>query len=411
MTTPTKPKAWRAPLALLCLTLATLAACGGSDAAVPTAATSPNASPTGTTGNAGAAGTPSSPPPAGSATPGPAVASTFASGLREPWAMVFLPDGRSLVTQKGGALVIVSADGQQVSSPVSGVPAVVAAGQGGLMDVALDPDFATQPWVYLTYSQSGTGGSGTAVARGRLVGSALQDVAVIFQQLPKVSGDGHFGSRLVFGSDKTLFVALGERQKGSPAQDLSTHLGKVVRINRDGSVPVGNPSFGAGSKPELWSVGHRNPQGAALHPTTGELWVNEHGPQGGDEVNIARAGQNHGWPLKSYGCNYGDPVGDTCRIGGGVHAPTHVEPLTTWTPTSVAPSGLLFYTGAMFPEWQGNAFMGALAGQALWRLVLDGNTVKSREALFKGERIRDVRQGPDGAIYLLAPTRIVRVAR
>lgn len=328
--------------------------------------------------------------------------------------MAFLPDGRILVTQKGGSLVIVSANGQSVGAPISGVPAVASTGQGGLLDVALDPDFASTPWIYLSYSEPGSGAeagsSGTAVARGRLVGNALLDVAVIFRQMPKAGGSGHFGSRLVFGADKALFVTLGERQLGSPAQDLSGHLGKVVRINRDGSLPAGNPNLGPGSRPELWSYGHRNPQGAALHPATGELWLNEHGPQGGDEVNIARAGNNYGWPIKSYGCNYGAPVGDACRIGGGTHAPTYVEPLTYWVPTSIAPSGMAFYTGSMFPEWQGNLFMGALAGQALWRLTLNGNSVVSREALFPGARVRDVRQGPDGALYLLTD-RIVRIAR
>jgi aldose sugar dehydrogenase len=328
--------------------------------------------------------------------------------------MAFLPDGRILVTQKGGSLVIVSANGQTVSAPLSGVPAVNAAGQGGLLDVALDPDYATTPWVYLSYSEPGSGAdagmTGTAVARGRLVGNALQGVEVIFRQSPKTNGDGHYGSRLVFGNDKTLFVTLGERQQGSPAQDLSGHLGKVVRINRDGSVPAGNPNFGLNTRPELWSVGHRNPQGAALNPATGELWVNEHGPQGGDEINISRAGSNYGWPNKSYGCNYGDPVGDACRIGGGTHAPTYVEPLTYWVPISIAPSGMAFYTGSMFPEWRGNLFMGALAGQALWRVTLNGNTVVSREALFPGARVRDVRQGPDGALYLLTDN-IMRIAR
>jgi glucose/arabinose dehydrogenase len=318
------------------------------------------------------------------------------------------------VTQKGGSMVIVSADGRSVGAPLGGLPAVAASGQGGLLDVALDPDFATAPWVYWSYSEPGTGSdagkSGTAVAKGRLVGNALLDVTVIFQQLPKTSGSGHFGSRLVFRGDKTLFVTLGERQLGSPAQDLTGHLGKVVRIDRDGGVPAGNPDLGAGARPQLWSYGHRNPQGAALHPGTGELWLNEHGPQGGDEVNIARAGNNHGWPTKSYGCNYGDPVGDACRIGGGTHAPTFVEPLTYWVPTSIAPSGLCFYTGTMLPEWQGNLFMGALAGQALWRLTLNGNSVASREALFPGARVRDVRQGPDGALYMLTD-RIVRIAR
>ena len=387
---------------LLALAGATAAAaCGGSGDDAPAVA-----------GPAPAPAPAPAPPPASSSI----TATTFTSGLSSPWGMAFLPDARILVTLKGGSLVIVSADGKTVSAPLSGVPAVNSSGQGGLLDVAIDPDFATTPWVYLSYSEDGAGGSGTAVARGQLVGNALQNVQVIFRQLPKVSGSGHYGSRLVFRNDKTLFVTLGERQQGSPAQDLTGHLGKVVRINRDGSVPAGNPDFGAGSRRELWSVGHRNPQGAALHPGTGELWQSEHGPQGGDEINISRAGANFGWPNVSYGCNYGDPGGNACRIGGGTHAPTYVEPLTTWTPTSIAPSGLAFYTGSMFPEWQGNLFMGALAGTALWRLTLSGNTVTAREELLKslGERIRDVRQGPDGALYLLTDGsggRILRVAR
>lgn len=352
--------------------------------------------------------------------PGPApqpVVRTFATGLAHPWGLAFLPDGRLLVTQRSGALVTVSADGASVSAPIAGVPAVRASGQGGLLDVAIDPDFATTPWVYLSYAEAGSGAesglAGTAVARGRLVGATLQGVEVIFRQAPKVSGSNHFGSRLVFGRDKTLFVTLGERQKGSPAQDVTVHLGKVVRIARDGSVPAGNPSFGNGARPELWSIGHRNPQGAALHPGTGELWLVEHGPQGGDELNIARAGNNHGWPLRSYGCPYGEPVGTACRIGGGTHAPTYVEPLTTWVPTSVAPGGLCFCTGAMFPQWQGNLFVATLAGQALWRLTLDGDSVVARQALFGSlrERLRDVRQGPDGALYLLTDSSSGKILR
>ena len=346
----------------------------------------------------------------------PPVANTFASGLKNPWGMAFLPDGRILVTQKAGELVIVSADGKAVSAPVGGVPTVNSAGQGGLLDVAIDPDFATEPWVYISYAEAGSGGSGTAVARGRLAGNTLQDLSVIFRQQPKVSGNGHFGSRFVFRPDKTLFVTLGDRQKGGPAQDLASHLGKIVRINRDGSVPADNPKFRTLGRPEIWSYGHRNPQGAALHPTSGELWDVEHGPQGGDEINIARAGANHGWPVRSYGCNYGDRVSDTCRLGGGTHAPEFVEPLTYWVPTSIAPSGMAFYTGALFPEWKGNLFVGSLSGQALWRLVLDGDKVVSREPLLAslGERIRHVTQGPDGALYLLtdsASGRILRVAR
>jgi glucose/arabinose dehydrogenase len=303
-------------------------------------------------------------------------------------------------------MVVLAADGRTVQATVTGLPPVVADGQGGLLDVALDPDFASDPWVYWTYSEPGTGAeaglSGTAVARGRLVGSSLQDVGVIYRQVPKVTGAGHFGSRLAFRADGTLFVTLGERQQGSPAQDLATSLGKVVRIHRDGAVPVDNPAI-PGARPEIWSYGHRNPQGAAVRPGTDVLWIDEHGPQGGDELNRIVAGGNFGWPLVSYGCNYGDPVGTSCRIGGGTHAPAFVEPVSTWVPTSIAPSGLLFYTGSGFPGWQGNAFLGALAGTALWRVELDGDREVARERLLPdlGERIRDVRQGPDGFIYLL----------
>lgn len=336
--------------------------------------------------------------------------------------MAFLPDRRILVTLKGGSMVIVSANGSS-TTPVTGVPAVNSSGQGGLLDVALDPDFSTTPWVYFSYSENGTGGSGTAVARAQLSGTTLQNLEVIFRQSPKVSGDGHFGSRLAFRNDKTLFITLGERQQGSPAQDLSKTLGKVVRINRDGTIPADNPNLGAGALPGIWSYGHRNPQGAALHPTTNELWISEHGPQGGDEINISRSGQNYGWPNVSYGCNYGDSYPGTdntsCRIGGtgGVHAPTYVEPLTYWVPTSQAPSGLAFYTGTLLSEWQGNLFMGALAGTGVWRLTLGGNTITAREKLDFSElatRIRDIRQGPDGALYALTDGgggRIVRIAR
>ncbi len=386
----------------------TAASCGGSSDAAPTAGPSPAPVPP-----------PPPPPPPSSGAIG---ATTFASNLASPWGMAFLPDRRLLVTLKGGSLVIVSADGSG-QTPVSGVPAVNSNGQGGLLDIAIDPDFATTPWVYFSYSENGTGGSGTAVARAQLSGTALVNLQVIFRQSPKVSGDGHYGSRLVFRGDKTLFVTLGERQKGSPAQDLGQTLGKVVRIHRDGSIPTDNPSLGAGALPGIWSYGHRNPQGAALHPTTGELWQSEHGPQGGDEINISRAGQNYGWPNVSYGCNYGDAYPGTdntsCRIGGGggVHAPSYVEPLTFWVPVSQAPSGLAFYTGSLMPEWQGNLFMGALAGTGLWRLTLNGNTIAAREKLGFPElsaRIRDVRQGPDGALYALtdgAGARIVRIAR
>jgi glucose/arabinose dehydrogenase len=320
--------------------------------------------------------------------------------------MAFLPDGRMLVSQKGDSLVKLSADGKRIEASLTGLPSVAASGQGGLLDVALDPDFATDPWVYWTYAEPGSGAeanlAGTAVARGRLIGSALNDVEVIYRQTPKVDGAGHFGSRLAFAPDKTLFVTLGERQKFEPAQDLGGSLGKVIRIERDGGIPSDNPAI-PGALPEIWSYGHRNPQGAAIHPDSGELWVHEHGPQGGDEINRVIAGGNYGWPKVSYGCHYGQPVGEACRIGGGVHAPTYVEPVSTWVPTSIAPAGMLFYTGTRFPQWHGQIFLGALAGKALWRVKLHGNAEVERERLLSelGERIRDVEQGPDGWIYLL----------
>ncbi len=364
-------------------------------------------------------------PPGNGLPSGPPKATVLGVTLSSPWGLAFLPDGRMLVTQKGGSLVIVRADGSAVDATVSGVPAVNAAGQGGLLDVALDPDFATQPWVYLTFSEDGVGGAGTALARGRLVNDALQDVAVIWRQTPKVNSGAHFGSRIVFRSDKTLYVTAGERGQDDPAnptaqnaQNVAKTLGKVVRLNRDGSIPPGNPVFAtAGALPGLWSLGHRNPQGAALKPGSDELWLTEHGPQGGDELNRVLPGRNYGWPLVSYGCPYGSPVGDACRVGGGTHAPTYEEPKTFWVPTSIAPAGLAFYTADKFPEWRGNVFAGALAGQSLWRIVLDaaGNVSEREEvAVVKalGKRIRDVRQGPDGWLYLLTDDgRIVRIER
>jgi glucose/arabinose dehydrogenase len=353
--------------------------------------------------------------PDGQPTVASPVAITLNTSLSQPWGMTFLPDNRLLVTEKLGSMVILSADGLTVQAEVSGLPLVEPSGQGGLLDVALDPDFSTDPWIYWTYSEPGTGAeaglAGTAVARGRLQGTALQNVEVIYRQVPKVSGAGHFGSRLAFRGDKTLFVTLGERQQGQPAQDLSTSLGKVIRINRDGSVPADNPMID-GALPEIWSFGHRNPQGAAIRPGDDELWISEHGPQGGDELNQISTGGNYGWPVVSYGCNYGDPVGDACRIGGGRHSPNFIEPASYWVPISIAPSGMIFYTGSGFSQWQGNIFVGALAGTALWRIQLNGDTVVSRESLFSelGERIRDVEQGPDGWIYLITDSgKLIRI--
>lgn len=331
---------------------------------------------------------------------------TLNDGLIRPWGFTFLPDNRILVTEKGGSMKILNADGSTELEIVDELPRVEATGQGGLLDVELDPDFTISPWIYWTYTEPGSGLeeglSGTAVARGRFVDNTLQDVEVIYRQVPKVSGAGHFGSRLVFHKDKTLFVTLGERQKFNPAQDLKTSLGKVIRINRDGTVPADNPAI-EGGLPEIWSYGHRNPQGASIRPGTNELWITEHGPQGGDELNLIEKGGNYGWPLVSYGCNYGDPVGDACRIGGGTHSPGYIEPISYWVPISIAPAGMIFYTGDGFPQWNGNVFIGALAGRALWRIELNGGTERDRESLFLEleERIRDVEQGPDGWIYLL----------
>ena len=349
---------------------------------------------------------------------------TLAATLAAPWSLAFLPDGRMLVTQRGGSLVIVRADGSAVEAAVSGVPAVNSAGQGGLLDVALDPDFTTTGWIYLSYAEDGPGGSGTALARARLVGNELRELAVIWRQQPKVASGIHYGARIAFRPDKTLYLTVGERGQDDPgapttafAQNPALTLGKVLRLNRDGSVPTDNPVFGAGAAPGLWSLGHRNPQGAAVRPGSGELWVAEHGPQGGDELNRIRAGANYGWPLRSYGCPYGAPVGDACRVGGGTHAPDFEEPASYWVPTSTAPSGMAFYDGDRFPDWRGQVFVGALAGRTLWRLQLDAaGNVLTREQVPEvqalAQRIRDVRQGPDGWLYLLSDEgRILRLER
>lgn len=340
------------------------------------------------------------------------------SDLQSPWGMAFLPDGRLLVTQKAGTMVILSKDGRRVEQTISRLPAVADAGQGGLLDVVLDPDFKQTPWVYWSYAEPGTGASkglsGTAVARGLLQKGVMQNITVIYRQTPKVKGNGHFGSRLVFSRDGSLFITLGERQKFTPAQDLTQSLGKVVRINKDGSLPKDNPRWKSKQAlPEIYSLGHRNPQGAALNPLTGALWISEHGPQGGDEINLIQAGKNYGWPLASYGCNYGEPVGEECRLGGGKHSPKFVEPLSIWVPISIAPSGMVFYTGTMFPAWKNQILMGALAGKALWRMKFNNDKEVAREKMLSelDERIRDVEQGPDGAVYLVTDSgKLLRMA-
>ena len=343
---------------------------------------------------------------------------TVASGLHHPWGLAFLPDGRMLVTERKGLLRVVTPDGE-VSGAIYGVPEVEARGQGGLLDIALDPDFAENRRIYLSYAEAGEGRlNGTAVARGRLEGDSafqLKDVEVIFRQQPKKDSHLHFGSRLVFDKDGHLFIALGERSRvgmREEAQALDSHLGKVVRIFPDGSVPEDNPFIGQdGAQPEIWSYGHRNQQGAALHPETGQLWTNEHGPRGGDELNIAHAGRNYGWPLVSHGVNYDlTPVGTGEKSAPGIEDPIH-----HWTP-SIGVSGMAFYTADAIPGWTGNLFVGGLARPGLYRLTLDGDRVTGEERLLAdlGKRIRDVRQGPDGALYLLtdAPNgEILRIIR
>ena len=321
---------------------------------------------------------------------------TLARGLSHPWGLAFLPDGRLLITEKVGRLRIVDKDGK-VSEPLNGVPKVVAEGQGGLLDVALDPHFAENSLVYLSYSESGDAGkTGTAVARGKLGADGLDGVQVIFRQYPKVDGGNHFGSRLAFGPDGTLFVTLGERFTFQPAQDLATHLGKIVRINPDGSVPADNPFVGQeGALPEIWSYGHRNPQGAAIHPETGKLWETEFGPLGGDELNIPQAGKNYGWPAVSWGKHY-----DGTDIPDPPTHPEFADAIAHWTPV-ISPSGITFYTADAIPGWKGNLLIGGLSSEAIIRLTLDGEKVSAEERIPMGARIRDVAQGPDGAVYAL----------
>ena len=334
---------------------------------------------------------------------------TVAEGLEHPWGLAFLPSGKMLVTERPGRLRIVGSDGT-LSVPVSGLPAMDTRGQGGLLDVALDPDFAANQLIYWSLSEAQAGGeTNTAVARGRLVDDAaaprVENAEVIYHQRPSMASTGHYGSRLVFGRDGTLFVTQGDRMIDAGrahAQKLDSGIGKVVRINRDGTIPKDNPFAGRGdARPEIWSIGHRNVQSAALHPSTGELWVVEHGTRGGDELNAVRKGKDYGWPTIAYGIEY---RGGTITAGltqkDGMEQPAYY-----WDPV-IAPSGMLFYTGDLFPAWKNSLFIGGLVTKTLVRLDLDGERVTGEERLLtdltpEGERIRDVRQGPDGAIYLV----------
>ncbi|MEK8049314.1 PQQ-dependent sugar dehydrogenase [Ideonella sp. DXS22W] len=342
-----------------------------------------------------------------------------AHGLVNPWGLAFLPDGRMLVTERPGRMRIVAADGR-LGPPLPGLPTVVAEGQGGLLDVVLDPKFASNRLVYWSYSEAAqpgdpADGNGTAVARARLDGAPgaerLADVQVIFRQAPKVASRLHFGSRLAFANDGRLFITLGERfTRKDDAQTLDNTLGKVVRIEADGRVPADNPLAGKpGVRPEIWSWGHRNVQGAAIHPATGELWTVEHGPQGGDELNLTQPGRNHGWPVITYGRNYGTGT----RIGEGTERADVAAPIAHWVPLSIAPSGMAFLTSDRYPGWKGSLFIGALRAQALLRLELDGSKVLREERLLQNlnERIRDVRQGPDGWLYVLTDNPDGRILR
>jgi glucose/arabinose dehydrogenase len=323
---------------------------------------------------------------------------TVARGLEHPWGLEFLPDGRMIVTERPGRLRIVTPDGH-LSEPLSGVPRVFAEGQGGLLDVALSPSFAKDRMVYLSFSEPGEGGAATAVARGKLGERGLEGTEVIWRQRPKVDGPNHWGSRLVFRPDGTLFVTLGERfSYRNRAQDLSTTLGKIVRINPDRTIPRDNPFVGRkGALPEIWSYGHRNVQAAALEPGTDRLWTVEHGARGGDELNHPEAGKNYGWPVITYGIDYSG-----ARIGEGVAKAGMEQPVYFWDPV-IAPSGMVFYTGDRYPGWKGSVFVGSLTPGLLVRLVLRDGKVAHEERYLGDldERIRDVRQGPDGLLYLI----------
>lgn len=322
----------------------------------------------------------------------------IAGPLEHPWGMAFLPDGGMLVTERPGRLRRIDAEGRLDPRPIAGVPRVWARGQGGLLDVALAPDFATSRLVYLSYAAEIAGGAATRVARARLDEDGLVDLEVLLTAEPAGRTGRHFGSRLVFGRDGKLYVSTGDRGEMERAQKLDDLAGTILRIEPDGRVPVDNPFLGrAGVRPEIWAYGIRNAQGLALHPTTGELWEHEHGARGGDEVNVIEKGANYGWPLVTHGVDYSG-----LPIGRGKTMPGVDDPIWVWVP-SIAPSGMAFYGSDRIPGWKGSLLVGALAGQMLVRLELDGRRVVKEHRLLEYEigRIRDVREGPDGFVYLL----------
>jgi glucose/arabinose dehydrogenase len=409
----------------LCLLAAACGGGGGSDSGGTATAPTPVPAPA-------PAPAPAPPPaPAPAPEPGPLKMVEVAAGLSSPWSLAFLPDGRMLITQRGGQLRLRNADGSASNGgndQVCCVPAVDFDGQGGLLDVAVDPAFATNRRIYFTFTERIGPVNGTAVGRAELDATArtLSNVTVIYRQEPKVGGSSaHYGSRLAFDRNGHLFVTLGDRLNGDQrgfAQALDRGNGKVMRITTDG-LPVPTNPFVAtvGAQPAVWSYGHRNPQGAAMRPGTDQLWTSEHGPQGGDEVNLTLPGRNYGWPVISYGQEYGTvtQIGEGTAKAGLEQPATYWEKIdgSAWTSgqkSSIAPSGMAFYSADRLTGWQGNLFVGALAGTALWRLVLDGDRVVQRERLLaeRGERIRDVRQGPDGWLYLLTDNgKVLRLER
>ncbi len=322
-----------------------------------------------------------------------------AGGLENPWSLAFLPDGGILVTEREGRLTLLRGASRTL---VQGLPRITATGQGGLLDVAVDPRYKDNGWLYLSYATAVQGGAGTAVARARLAGDRLSDLQEIFRMRRGGSRGQHFGSRLVFAADGTLLFTIGDRGEGPRAQSLADHAGKTLRINTDGNIPADNPFVGrSDALPEIYTYGNRNAQGMAVDPATGLIWQHEHGARGGDEVNIVRPGRNYGWPEITWGVDYSG-----AKIGSGTHRDGMEQPVIHWTP-SIAPSGMTFYAGDQFPEWRGNLFVGALAGRHLRRLVVQGERITAQEVLLDGVlgRIRDVRQGPDGALWLLTDER------
>ena len=336
---------------------------------------------------------------------------TIATGLVYPWGLAFLPDGRMIVTEKPGRIRLVTPEGQ-LSPPLAGAPEVWYARQGGMLDVAIDKSFAQNGTIYFCYAERASGGGRTAVARGKLNDGSpprLTDVRVIFRQEGPLSSGNHFGCRIAQAPDNNLFVSLGDHFTArDQAQTLDNHIGKVIRITPEGAAPKDNPFAGRGdARPEVWSYGHRNSQSLAFNPASGDLWEIEHGPRGGDEINIIGKGKNYGWPVIGYGIDYsGAKIHDATSKDG------MEQPVKYWVP-SIAPSGMAFYTGNLFPKWKGSLFVGALAGQMLVRLPVNGNTVGSEERILQNlnERIRDVRQGPDGALWLLTDNSAGRILR